>query len=170
MSSLRRQTWIVDQLGVRPTDEVLEVGCGHGVAAGPIVDRLTTGHYVGFDRSRSMVASAERRNRAAVDAGRARFVCAAVPDADLGARFDRVFAARTPALGTPAGLAFAARHLAPGGVLLLAFDDPDPARSRGHARTATDGLGAAGFAPPTVVTEVVAGQEVTCVIASPPPG
>jgi SAM-dependent methyltransferase len=171
VTSVRRQTWIVEQLDVRPADDVLEVGCGHGVAAGPVLDRLTTGRYVGLDRSSSMVAAAERRNRDAIESGRARFVCDALPGADLGgARFDRMFAVRTPAVATADGLAFATRHLAPGGVLLLAFDDPSPDRSRMHVRTATERLGPAGFGPATVVSQEIAGQEVVCVIASPAPG
>ena len=51
-----RQTWIVTQLPLRPTDRVLELGCGHGVAATAICDRLQGGTYHGIDRSALDVA------------------------------------------------------------------------------------------------------------------
>jgi SAM-dependent methyltransferase len=178
MSSLPRLSWAVDQLDLRPTHHVLEVGCGHGVAVGPVLDRLTTGRYVGLDRSASMIAASERRNRDAVASGRARFVCGAVDesvdgsaggaigDADLGGRrFDRLFGARVAALATPAGLAFAARHLAPGGVLLLVVDSPGGAPARDLLPGISGRLAAAGFEPSGVAEARISGQPVAAVSA-----
>jgi SAM-dependent methyltransferase len=173
MSSLPRLSWAVDQLDVHPTHHVLEVGCGHGVAVGPVLDRLTTGRYVGLDRSASMVAASERRNRDAVASGRARFVCGAVGEAiggaDLGdRRFDRLFGARVAALATPAGLAFAARHLAPGGVLLLVVDSPGGAPARDLLAGVPDRLVGAGFEPSGVTEARIDGHPVAAVSAALP--
>jgi SAM-dependent methyltransferase len=181
MSSLPRLSWAVDQLDVHPTHHVLEVGCGHGVAVGPVLDRLTTGRYVGLDRSASMIAASERRHRDAVAAGRARFVCAAVGGAvggavdgadggaDLGGRrFDRLFGARVAALATPAGLAFAARHLAPGGVLLLVVDSPGGAPARDLLAGVPDRLVGAGFEPSGVTEARIDGHTVAAVSAALP--
>jgi SAM-dependent methyltransferase len=171
MTSQPRLSWTVDQLDVRPARHVLEIGCGHGIAAALVLDRLTSGHYVGLDRSASMVAASERRNQAAVESGRARFVCSAFADADLGAhRFDRVFAARVAAMAALPGLAFAARHLEPGGVLLLSFDSPDEARSRALATAASASLRSVGFGPPQVATSGVDGHLVACISAAAPAG
>ena len=117
--------WAAEQLSPRPADHVLEVGCGHGVLATLICDRLDGGTYVGVDRSPKMIAAAEARNREHVDAGRARFVCASLEDADLGdARFDLVAAFHVADLWRrPATLAVVRDHLAPDGALWL-FDQP----------------------------------------------
>ena len=169
MSSHPRLTWIVDQLALRPTDDVLEIGCGHGVAATIVLGRLTAGGYVGLDRSPAMIAACTRRNHTDVVAGRALMVCGAVPDADLGGRtFDRVFAARVASMSSPAGFAFAARHLAPGGTLVLAFDSPHPSRARDQAAIAVADLGRHGFGSVRSTSGQAGGAEVACVVATAP--
>ena len=86
---------VVDQLSVRPGDRVLEIGCGHGVAATYVCEALTTGVLTAVDRSATMVEAAARRNREHVDAGRAEFLVAELEDLRLGdRRFDLVFAVR----------------------------------------------------------------------------
>jgi SAM-dependent methyltransferase len=166
-----RLSWAVDRLDLDPNNHVLEVGCGHGVAATLVLDRLGDGRYVALDRSPAMVAAGERRNRSAVAAGRAQFVCAALEDADLGERgFDRVLAARVAAMATAPGLAFAARHLAPGGRLVLVFDSPAEARTRTQVAAVVDALPGAGFGPPRIDEGRAGGALVAAVSAATPPG
>jgi ubiquinone/menaquinone biosynthesis C-methylase UbiE len=84
---------VVDRLDVQPGDRVLEIGCGHGVAATMVCERLETGRLTAIDRSPKMIAAAARRNAAHVEAGRAEFLVATLEDLDLGdRRFDKVFA------------------------------------------------------------------------------
>ena len=90
-----RFVWAVDTLKVRPSDRLLEIGCGHGVAVSLVCETLTTGTITALDRSREMVKMATRRNRAHVDAGTAVLQAVALEDAALGdRRFDKVFARR----------------------------------------------------------------------------
>jgi trans-aconitate methyltransferase len=42
---------IVEKLGIRPEDHVLEIGCGQGVAATLICERLDGGRLTAIDRS-----------------------------------------------------------------------------------------------------------------------
>jgi cyclopropane fatty-acyl-phospholipid synthase-like methyltransferase len=140
-----RHEVVVDHLDPQPTDRVAEVGCGWGVAATHVLDRLTTGTYVGVDRSSTMVAAATERNAAAVAAGRAAFVAA--PAEELaGGPFDRVFAARVRAMASAPALAAASGALVPGGLLLLAIDAPSPATASGAAVMAASAMAASAMA------------------------
>ena len=118
---------VVERLGVGPGDRVLEIGCGHGIAATLVCERLGDGAYTGVDRSPKMVEAARRRNAAHVGAGRAEFLEATLEALELGERrFERIFAVRVGLFHRePArARALAERWLAPGGTLLAAFDPP----------------------------------------------
>ena len=80
-----RFVWAVETLDLDPGDSVLEVGCGHGVAATLVCERLgTTGAYTAVDRSPKMIAAAGRRNAQQVAAGRAEFLVMPLEALDLG--------------------------------------------------------------------------------------
>jgi ubiquinone/menaquinone biosynthesis C-methylase UbiE len=118
---------VVDRLGIRPGDRVLEIGCGHGVAATLVCERLGDGRLVAVDRSPKMIAAAARRNAAQVAAGRAEFLVADLEDLDLGhRRFEVVFAVRVGLFRREPERArrLAERWLAPGGTLMAVFDEP----------------------------------------------
>lgn len=117
----------VERLDVQPGDVVLEVGCGHGLAASLICERLRGGHLVAIDRSRAMIDAARRRNQRFADAGCAEFVCTAFEDADFGARrFDRILALRVGLFHRdPEGAAaLVAKWLRPGGRVVDEYDTP----------------------------------------------
>ena len=61
---------VVEHLDILRDDRVLEIGCGHGVAATLVCERLETGHLTAIDRSPAMIAAAARRNAGFVAAGR----------------------------------------------------------------------------------------------------
>jgi len=118
---------IVDRLDLRPDDRVLEIGCGHGVAATLVCERLTGGRYTAIDRSRKMVEAAERRNAEQVAAGRAEFLVASLEELELGdRRFDTIFAVRVGLFHREPerARALAERWLAPGGAVHAFFDPP----------------------------------------------
>jgi ubiquinone/menaquinone biosynthesis C-methylase UbiE len=69
-SNRKRNVWAVSLLGVAPTDRVLEIGFGPGIAIRELSGRATHGLVCGVDHSEVMVRQATKRNRDAVRAGR----------------------------------------------------------------------------------------------------
>ena len=120
---------VVDQLDIQPSDLVLEIGCGHGVAATLVCERLDGGHLTAIDRSPKMIQAAIRRNKAYVEAGKADFLLAPLEELDLGdRRFDKIFAVRVGLFDRQPDRAhgIVRRWLAPGGTVLAVFDAPSP--------------------------------------------
>ena len=118
---------VVELLDIRPDDRVLEIGCGHGVAATLVCERLEEGHLTAIDRSAKMIQAATRRNEAYVEAGRAEFLVAPLEDLDLGDRcFGKIFAVRVGLFYREPERArsIAERWLAPGGEVFVFFDLP----------------------------------------------
>lgn len=118
---------VVERLGVRPDDRILEIGCGHGVAATLVCERLEGGHLIAIDRSKKMIKAAERRNTPYIEAGRAEFIIADLEDfAPKDRRFDKIFAVRVGLFHREPERArnIAERWLAPGGEILAPFDPP----------------------------------------------
>lgn len=118
---------IVERMRLRPADNVLEIGCGHGIAAEYICRQLAGGHLLAIDRSPKMIEAATRRNAAHVADGKAEFLVAQFEAFVPGARrFDRILAVRVGLFRREPerARALAARWLAPGGQLFVEYDTP----------------------------------------------
>jgi ubiquinone/menaquinone biosynthesis C-methylase UbiE len=118
---------VVDRLDIKPGDRVLEIGCGHGVAATMVCERLDGGRLTAVDRSPKMIDAAQKRNAAFVEGGTAEFLVQELEHLDLGdRRFDVIFAVRVGLFHRePARAhALAERWLAPGGRVEAFFDPP----------------------------------------------
>jgi ubiquinone/menaquinone biosynthesis C-methylase UbiE len=118
---------IVDALELQPDQRVLEIGCGHGVAADLICRRLDGGRLVAVDRSPKMIAAAAKRNAAHVEAGTLDLVVSSFEDLDLGdRRFDVLLAVRVGLFHREPerARALAERWLAPGGRIVAVYDGP----------------------------------------------
>ena len=118
---------IVDGMRIRPDDVVLEVGCGHGVAASLVCERLRGGRLVAIDKSKKMIAASIRRNREHIESGKAQFHVADVQQFDPGRRkFNKIFAIRVGLFHrNPALLDNILRKwLAPRGRIVILYDEP----------------------------------------------
>lgn len=121
-SNVARSRWAVRLLDVQPTDRVIELGCGPGVALAALATRASKGTVVGVDHSRVMIGQARRRNRAALRAGRVRLLHTPVQGLSISdGPFDAALAVNTVGMWPDpvARLRELARLLRPGGRIAL---------------------------------------------------
>lgn len=85
--------WAVHTLDVQPTDKVLEVGFGPGVAIQEMTKRVPNSHIVGIDYSELMLARAKERNLQAIQEGRVDLMYGNVSDLpSFDVTFDKIIA------------------------------------------------------------------------------
>ena len=150
----------VELLDVGPEEQILEIGCGPGVAAALVCERLRGGRLTAIDRSSTAIERARKRNAAALAAGKLdlRRVSLADLEPAAGERFDAVLAVNVNLFWTrPADteLNVLTRALRPGGRLVLVYETPR-GTLRERALTAIEtGLQAHGFVVRTVATPPV---------------
>jgi ubiquinone/menaquinone biosynthesis C-methylase UbiE len=171
-SNRKRNRWVVSLLDVRPTDRVLEIGFGPGIAVAELARRADRGRVHGVDHSAVMVRQARRRNRAAVRAGRVHLVRASVDELPAfdGGPFDVIVAVNTVGFW-PRPVDQLARLrglLRPGGRIALASQPRCPGATAGTTARAGDELRdlmrQAGFGEPRIETLALT-PPVVCVIA-----
>jgi len=151
-SNVERNRWAVDQLDVQPTDRVLEIGFGPGVALEALAARATGGVVHGVDHSALMARAARRRNAAAVAAGRVVLTVAGVDEVagDLGP-LDLVLAVNNLGMwpDPPARVRHLRALLRPGGRLAVGTQPraahADAGMARRAAEESTALLAGAGF-------------------------
>jgi ubiquinone/menaquinone biosynthesis C-methylase UbiE len=172
-SNRQRNRWVVSLLDVKPTDRLLEIGFGPGLAISELSRRVgASGHVYGIDRSDVMLRQAIRRNAAAIHAGRVTLTRGTVerlPPA-LDGPFDAVLAVNSLGFWTaPAErLEDLRRRLTPGGRIAIASQPRCPRATRNTsldtANKITELLQAAGFTQTR--TEILdLDPPVVCVLA-----
>ena len=156
-------------LALTGAEQVLEIGCGHGVAARLALALLPAGRLVALDRSPKMIAALAAAAPEAIAAGRLVLRAEPLEDADWhGERFDAIYAVNVD-LNRRLGERWPPllrSLLHPAGRLVLAFDPP-PGSAAGAdvARLTRDRLHRAGFR-----VETRTDGRVTVLIAGPSSG
>ncbi|ADB50406.1 class I SAM-dependent methyltransferase [Conexibacter woesei] len=153
MAIPERLTRAVELIGVGPEQRILEIGCGPGVAAALICERLSEGsgggHLTAIDRSETAIARASRRNAGHVAAGTVDFRRSDLAALALdGARFDTVFAVNVNLFwvgDASAELGLLRDALVPGGRLHLFYEGPSPGKDGRIADAIVPALAAHGF-------------------------
>ena len=82
-SNVERNEWGISLLQIKPSDFVLEIGFGPGVAIRRISKLLTNGIIYGIDHSSLMLKQASKRNREAIQLGKVKLALASVTDLPL---------------------------------------------------------------------------------------
>lgn len=175
-SNRRRNVWAVRLLDVQPTDRVLEIGFGPGIAIAAFAARAVRGRVFGVDHSQAMVRQAARRNAAAVRAGRVHLTRASVDRLpSFGDPLDAILAVNSVGFWPEPveRLGELRRLLRPGGRIALVSQPRCPGATRDTTARAAqelqDLLTRAGFARPRVET-LDLDPPVACVLAVNPPG
>jgi cyclopropane fatty-acyl-phospholipid synthase-like methyltransferase len=165
-----RIAWAVATLELGGDEQILEIGCGHGVAVSLVCAQLTTGTITAVDRSQTMIDAARKRNQACLDAGKGVLRCTTLEAADFGtARFDKIFAIRVnffiqqPAVQLPILKAL----LQPTGALYLFYDPPTATQLAPFVAQATAGLTTHGFTIQAVIAQELPSAQGVCLVAVP---
>lgn len=164
-----RLIWAVDQLEIKPSDHVLEIGCGTGVAAALVCQKLKSGKLLAIDRSRTAIQSARKHNREHIRAGRAEFVATSLRAAELEPRrFHKIFAFNVGSLRKDESgeLALLMQALRPDGQLCVFEQPPSAAKTGSVADQLLSVLHKNGFMPRDVVFHELKPAPVVCLIAS----
>jgi ubiquinone/menaquinone biosynthesis C-methylase UbiE len=151
-SNVARNRWAVRLLDVQPTDRVIELGCGPGVAIAALAARAVRGLVVGVDHSQVMIRQARRRNGAAIRAGRVRLIHMPVENLSISdGPFDAALAVNTVGMwpDPTARLRELGRLLRPGGRIALVSQPRCPGATAATTAAAAEELAAllteAGF-------------------------
>lgn len=172
-SNVRRNRWVVSLLDVQPSDRVLEVGFGPGLAIAGLSALTPNGVVFGVDHSEVMVRVARRRNAAAVRAGRVDLRLAeadALPD--FGAPLDKVVAVNSMGFWPEPVARLRELHglLRAGGTIAVASQPRCPGATADTSTKAGENieerLRDAGFSPTSVET-LDLDPPVICVLAVP---
>jgi trans-aconitate 2-methyltransferase len=92
-ASAHQKEWgmkIIEELGLRETEAVLDLGCGDGTLTARIAGLVPRGEVVGIDASQGMIDVARKK-----EAGNLRFVLMDINDLDFTERFDVAFSNAT---------------------------------------------------------------------------
>jgi cyclopropane fatty-acyl-phospholipid synthase-like methyltransferase len=167
-----RLRWAVDRLEIAGGEQILEIGCGRGVAVSLVCPRLSSGTITAIDRSPVAIDAARQRNRAWIDAGKAIFRQSSLEDFDAaGGSFDTIFAVNVNLfwLDAERGLAAARKLLAKGGKLFLFYEPPGASRRSDIRMRLLDSLNAGGFEVVDVVEADDGDARLLGVVAHPLP-
>ncbi len=148
-----RVRWAVNVLDVQPSNQILEIGPGPGVAVELVCDRLVDGHIMAIDRSEVAVRRTTERNAASIASGKATVRQADLTEIGSGdPRFDKVFAINLNLFWVqPDGpqLQIVGNVLRPGGRLYLFYEVPAAAKADHVVKDIEAALRGHGFATST---------------------
>jgi protein-L-isoaspartate O-methyltransferase len=154
-----RFQWSVSILDVQPDDCILEIGCGHGIAAAFIASKLVEGKFTGIDRSLAMIEKAQKRNSLYIEKGIVQFHVTDISTAALQqSAYNKIFAINVNIfwLKPSEELQIFRRILHNDGLLHLFYEPPTEEKVQIITSQLLKNLRSAGF---TVVDTIVEDRE-----------
>lgn len=145
------------------------IGCGRGIAARLLCEKLAPAGYLGLDRSKPAIDGARKLNAEAVGRGIADFMLSELGEADFeGRRFDRILAINVNLFwtGGEAEIAAMLSVLKRNGRVLLAYEAPSPSISERIDERLRRNLRRSGFVQLSGESAVIGGSLQTAVWAS----
>jgi len=119
-----RVNWTFENLHLKPSDILLEVGYGPGVTLKKVADNLTSGFIAGIDHSEIMLEQASRRNKKHIENAKVKLECGTVSDLKYPANhFDTIYASNVHFFWENPAKEFKqlVSFLKPGGRLVMVF-------------------------------------------------
>lgn len=123
-SNIERNHWTLELLNLKPTDSVLELGFGPGVALQKLARTVTQGMIVGIDHSDVMFAQASKRNADAVTSGLIKLYKGDVLDLpNVEQAFDKIYSANVAQFWDDPAVYYSRLYelLAHGGILATTY-------------------------------------------------
>ncbi len=151
-SNIERNEWTLDLLAIKPTDHLLEVGFGPGIAIEKAAQTITEGLIVGIDYSETMLHQAKKRNAVAIQSGTTKLYLGeieALPTFDRP--FDKICSANVVQFWSDPVSAFEKLRslLVPGGIIATTYmprnSGATDADAHKKAKEIVNHLKAAGF-------------------------
>lgn len=88
-----RFLWALELISIQPDENILEIGCGVGILAELISEKLSTGSFTAIDRSAPFISKAIKRNEKYIEEGKAQFIQSAFLNTDFPPHsFDKIVA------------------------------------------------------------------------------
>lgn len=152
-----RFDWTLDQLGARPGEHILEIGCGSGEALARLCARKPSVKLTGLDRSTTALQRARRKLVAVESGSQVDLIEGALPGPARISGLDRIFAINVNQFWVkPDGIFEDVRaRLRPRGRLILVYETPGAARTASICET----LALAAHRPGYRMIELVRGPD-----------
>jgi len=174
-SNRERNLRTLTLLDVLPTDHVLELGFGPGLAIARAAELASRGKVVGLDHSELMLRQARQRNARAIEGGRVELLLGSAEHLPtLSIRFDKVFAVNVFMFWSePVAVLRGVREvMRPGGAIALTLQPRRPGATVDDARKAAEHMATslrdAGFGDVRVEILEMTPVEAACVLGQAP--